>query len=498
MHDNQTPDENHIIAERRAKLNEIRKHRVAYSNHFKPSIHAKDIHSQYSELNTEELALQQIQVLVAGRMMLKRVMGKASFATLSDALSKIQIYISKEKIGDALYTDFKHWDIGDILGVEGTLFRTKTNELSISATKIELLSKSLRPLPEKFHGLTDQEQRYRQRYLDLIMNNESKEVFIKRSKIIQSIRETMVSENYLEVETPMMHSIPGGATAKPFTTHHNALDMPLFLRIAPELYLKRLIVGGMDRVFEINRNFRNEGLSTRHNPEFTMMEFYESYADYKRMMQITEKIIRKAALDSVGKLNIIYQGKEVDLSKDFDRLTIVQSIVLYNPEYIPAQLNDIEFIRQELTRITRKAPADTDSLGVLQLLLFEETTETKLWQPTFILDYPVDASPLARQSDANPEITERFELFVVGRELANGYSELNDPEDQAARFKKQVEQVEAGNDEAMHYDADYIRALEYGMPHTGGCGIGIDRLAMLLTDAASIRDVIFFPQMRIE
>lgn len=500
MTDNQTPvlDENHIIAERRQKLTQIRTTRVAYSNHFKPEQRAQEIHDKYGEMSTEDLEQARIPAKAAGRMMLKRIMGKASFATLQDGLSKIQIYVSKEKIGEELYNDFKHWDIGDILGVTGTLFKTKTGELSISATKVELLSKSLRPLPEKFHGLTDPEQRYRQRYVDLIMNNESRDVFIKRSKIIQSIRDTMVSEKYLEVETPMMHGIPGGATAKPFITHHNALDMSLYLRIAPELYLKRLIVGGLDRVFEINRNFRNEGLSTRHNPEFTMMEFYESYADYKRMMQITEQIIRKAAMDSIGTLRITYQGKEVNLESDFDRLTIVESILKYNPQYTEAQMTDTEFLAKELSKLTRTPTGAGLSLGVLQLLIFEETTETKLWQPTFILDYPVDISPLARQSDANPEITERFELFVVGRELANGYSELNDPEDQAARFKKQAEQAEAGDDEAMHYDSDYIRALEYGMPHTGGCGIGIDRLAMLLTDSASIRDVIFFPQMRAE
>lgn len=498
MVENHQQDENHIIAERRQKLTHIREQRVAYSNHFKPENRASDIHDKHGSLSHDELATANIIVKVAGRMMLKRVMGKASFATLQDGMSRIQVYVSKEKIGEEHYTEFKHWDVGDILGCSGKLFLTKTGELTIEVTQIELLSKSLRPLPEKFHGLTDQEIRYRQRYVDLIMNNETKDVFIKRSKIIKSIRDTMVSEGYLEVETPMMHPIPGGATAKPFVTHHNALDMSLYLRIAPELYLKRLIVGGLDRVFEINRNFRNEGLSARHNPEFTMIEFYESYADYKRMMQITEQIIRQAALDSVGSLNISYQGKEVNLADDFDRLTIIESIMKYNPQYTAEQLEDADFLRQAITKITRKAPDSNASLGVLQLLMFEETTETKLWQPTFILDYPVDASPLARQSDANPLITERYELFVVGRELANGYSELNDPEDQASRFKKQAEQAEAGDDEAMHYDADYIRALEYGMPHTGGCGIGIDRLAMLLTDSASIRDVIFFPQMRAE
>ena len=375
--------------------------------------------------------------------------------------------------------------------------KTKTGELSIDAQEVRLISKNLRPLPEKFHGLSDQEQRYRQRYLDLFMNNESKNTFIKRSQIIQNIRETLVKQDYLEVETPMMHPIPGGATAKPFITHHNALDMSLFLRVAPELYLKRLIVGGMNRVFEINRNFRNEGLSARHNPEFTMIELYESYADYKRMMEITEELVRNSANAAMGKLIFDYQGKEVNLENSFDRLTIIEAILKYNPQLTLEQISDISFLKSEIKKLTRKEP-NSDSLAVLQLLLFEENTEHQLWNPTFILDHPLETSPLARQSDKNPAITERFELFVVGRELANGYSELNDPEDQAARFKQQVLQKDAGDEEAMHYDADYIRALEYGMPPTGGLGIGIDRLVMLLTDAASIRDVIFFPHMRPE
>ena len=424
-------------------------------------------------------------------------MGKASFATIDDGHARLQIYVSKEILGDDNYNYFTHMDIGDILAVTGYLFKTKTNELTVHVETIRLLSKNLRPLPEKFHGLTDQEQRYRQRYLDLIMNQESKDVFSKRSKITNSIRNTMLNNEYLEVETPMMHVIPGGATAKPFVTHHNALDMPLFLRIAPELYLKRLIVGGLPRVFEINRNFRNEGLSTRHNPEFTMLEFYESYANYKRMMIITEEIIRTAAMSSVGRLKFDYQGKEVDLESSFAKLNMVEAIHQYNPEYKLTDLHNPEFLRIELKRLTKKEHT-VSSLGVLQLEMFEETTETKLWNPTFICDYPLDVSPLARQSDINPEITERFELFVVGRELANGYSELNDPEEQAKRFKQQATQAEAGNEEAMHYDADYIRALEYAMPPTGGCGIGIDRLVMLLSDAASIRDVIFFPHMRPE
>ncbi|MBP9742963.1 MAG: lysine--tRNA ligase [Burkholderiales bacterium] len=499
MLDNQLPDnENHIISERRQKLATIRATQTAYPNSFKPDNNAKNLHSKYDSMNNEELDSHNIMIKIAGRMRLKRIMGKVSFATLQDGASKIQIYLSREKLGEEQYEKFKHLDIGDILGVSGNLFKTKTDELTISVNEITLLSKNLRPLPEKFHGLVDQEQRYRQRYLDLIMNDETKQTFITRSKIIQSIRNTMVEQDYLEVETPMMHSIPGGASAKPFITHHNALSMQLYLRVAPELYLKRLIVGGLDRVFEINRNFRNEGLSTRHNPEFTMLELYESYADYKRMMQLTQQIIRQSALDTIGTLKFIYQNQEINLEDEFDQLTIAEAIIKYNPQYTINQINDLQFLQQELTKLTKNTPVANSSLGVLQLLMFEETTEIKLWQPTFILNYPIDVSPLARESDINRGITERFELFIVGRELANGYSELNDPEEQALRFKKQVEQMEAGNDEAMHYDADYIRALEYGMPHTGGCGIGIDRLVMLLTNSSSIRDVILFPQLRLE
>ena len=495
---NITPtDENHLISERRAKLQSIRTNTIAFPNNFTPTHNADKLHQSYATLEKETLAETPINIAIAGRMMLKRVMGKASFATIDDGHARLQIYVSKEILGDDNYSNFTHMDIGDILAVTGYLFKTKTNELTIHVESVHLLSKNIRPLPEKFHGLTDQEQRYRQRYLDLIMNQESKDIFSKRSKITNSIRNTMINNEYLEVETPMMHVIPGGATAKPFITHHNALDMPLFLRIAPELYLKRLIVGGLPRVFEINRNFRNEGLSTRHNPEFTMLEFYESYADYKRMMVITEEIIRAASIASTGTLKLNYQGDEVDLESNFAKLSMVEAINKYNPQYTIADLSNPEFLRTELKKLTKKEHANA-SLGVLQLELFEETTETKLWNPTFICDYPLDVSPLARQSDTNPEITERFELFVVGRELANGYSELNDPEEQAKRFKQQAAQVEAGNDEAMHYDADYIRALEYGMPPTGGCGIGIDRLVMLLTNAASIRDVIFFPHMRPE
>jgi lysyl-tRNA synthetase class 2 len=489
-------DENQIIAERRAKLKAIREAGVAFPNDFKREHQSGDIVAQYGEKTKEELEALNLQVSVAGRMMLKRVMGKASFATVQDGSGRIQFYINDQGVGAETHAAFKHWDMGDILAAKGTLFRTNKGELSVNVTELRLLSKSLRPLPEKFHGLADQEQKYRQRYLDLITNDYSRDTFVKRSKIVQGVREYMVNEGYLEVETPMMHPIPGGATAKPFVTHHNALDMPLYLRIAPELYLKRLVVGGLERVFEINRNFRNEGMSTRHNPEFTMMEFYEAYADYHRMMEMTEGIIQQVAKAVCGGTHIQYQGKPVDLSQ-FERLTIVGAIKKYNPHYTDEQLNDRAWIKEEIVRLGGK-PVLTDGIGGLQLSLFEECAEGQLWNPTFIVDYPVEVSPLARGSDSRPGITERFELFVVGRELANGYSELNDPEDQADRFMQQVAQKDAGDDEAMHYDADYVRALEFGMPPTGGCGIGIDRLVMLLTDAPSIRDVILFPQMRPE
>jgi lysyl-tRNA synthetase class 2 len=410
---------------------------------------------------------------------------------------RIQVYVSNDHVGTELHDSFKHWDLGDFIGVSGVLFKTNKGELTIQAKSIRLLAKALRPLPEKFHGLADPEQRARQRYLDLISNDAARETFMRRSKIIQAMREFMTGNGFLEVETPMMHPIPGGAAAKPFATHHNALDMQLFLRIAPELYLKRLVVGGFEKVFEINRNFRNEGLSTRHNPEFTMMEFYEAYRDYRYLMDYTEALIRHAALAATGSTTVTYQGNTIDLAQAFDRLSIVDAIRKYHPEYSVAQLNDRDWlIAQFIAAKAKYRP--TDGLGGLQLSYFEETTEALLMQPTFIIDYPAEVSPLARRADANPEITERFELFITGREMANGFSELNDAEDQAERFMEQVRQKEAGDEEAMHYDADYIRALEHGLPPTGGCGIGIDRLVMLLTDAASIRDVILFPQMRRE
>ncbi len=490
-------DENHVIAERREKLKNWRESAKAFPNDFSRENTAGKLFEHYNEKSAESLEKTPVEVKVAGRIMLKRVMGKASFVTIQDLSGRIQLYVARDKVGEEIYADFKRWDIGDIIGCVGTLFRTRTGELSVQAHEIRLLSKSLRPLPEKFHGLTDVEQKYRQRYLDLIVNEQSRFTFVARSRIIHSIRSYMIDHGFLEVETPMMHSIPGGAAAKPFVTHHNALDMDLYLRIAPELYLKRLVVGGFEKVFEINRNFRNEGLSTRHNPEFTMMEFYEAYANYHSLMDFTEGLLRQSARDALGAESFVYQGRELDLSRLFARLTITEAIHQHHPEYSMKMLEDAAWIERTLEAL--KAPAKTGmGLGALQLALFEETTEARLWEPTFIIDYPAEVSPLARRSEHNPDITERFELFIVGREIANGFSELNDPEDQAARFMEQAKARDAGDEEAMYYDADYIRALEFGLPPTGGCGIGIDRLVMLLTDSPAIRDVILFPQMRAE
>ena len=495
-------DENHVILERREKLKAIREtakanQGAAFPNDFKPQHKAAELHAQYGAFDKEALEPQAVKATVAGRMMLKRVMGKASFATIQDASGRIQLYIARDEIGEALYESFKHWDLGDILGATGTVFKTKTGELSLHVTEIKLLTKSLRPMPEKFHGLADQEVKYRQRYVDLMTSEETRATFIARSKVVSAIRNFMIQNEFLEVETPMLHPIPGGASAKPFITHHNALDMQMFMRIAPELYLKRLVVGGFERVFEINRNFRNEGLSVRHNPEFTMMEFYAAYTDYQWLMDFTEQCIRAAAIAARGTAVLTYDGKEVDLSKPFERLTIVDAIQKYAPEYTLEQLHDAQFLRTDLYKRGIKV-FEHAGLGSLQLSLFEETAESQLWQPTYIIDYPVEVSPLARASDKNPEITERFELFITGREMANGFSELNDAEDQAARFHAQMKAKEAGDAEAMYYDADFIRALEYGMPPAGGCGIGIDRLVMLITDSPSIRDVILFPHMRAE
>jgi lysyl-tRNA synthetase class 2 len=497
--DAQTPagDENQIIAERRAKLRALRERGQAYPNDFRRDALATELHQAHDGKSNDALEATPVGVSVAGRMMLKRVMGKASFAALQDMSGRIQLYITNDAVGIETHEAFKHWDLGDIVGARGTLFKTRTGELSVRVTELRLLAKALRPLPEKFHGLTDQEQKYRQRHVDLITSADSRHVFIARSQIVQAIREFFVARDYLEVETPMMHPIPGGATARPFVTHHNALDTELYLRIAPELYLKRLVVGGLEKVFEINRNFRNEGISTRHNPEFTMLEFYEAYRDYRYLMQLTEELLREVAMKVAGKTTIEYQDTSIDLGAPFDRLTMVEAIAKHNPRYVLAELSRPEYLNAALGRLGVEA-LPGDGTGVLQLKLFEATTEEKLVQPTFIVAYPTDVSPLARASDNDPAVTDRFELFVIGREIANGFSELNDPEDQAARFLAQARAKEAGDAEAMHYDADYIRALEYGLPPAAGEGLGIDRLVMLLTDSPSIRDVILFPQLKPE
>ena len=494
---NPPQDENQIIAERRAKLARLREQGPAFPNDFRRKDLAGDLHRAHGAKSKEDLEGEKPAASVAGRMLLKRVMGKASFATLQDMSGQIQIYVNNDMTGAQTHEAFKHWDLGDILGVEGTVFKTMKGELSVHATKLRLLAKSLRPLPEKFHGLTDMEQRYRQRYVDLIVNPESRRTFEIRSKLVQAMREFFVARGYLEVETPMMHPIPGGAAARPFRTHHNALDMELFLRIAPELYLKRLTVGGLEKVFEINRNFRNEGISTRHNPEFTMLEFYEAYQDYNYLMDLTESLLKETAQKVLGTTSLTYQGTPVDLGKRFDRLTMAEAIAKYNPKYPLAELSKAQFLKAALGPFGVEV-FPTDGVGLLQLKLFEATTEDKLVDPTFIVAHPVDVSPLARANDANPEVTDRFELFINGREIANGFSELNDPEDQAARFQAQARAKEAGDEEAMFYDADYIRALEYGLPPTAGEGIGIDRLVMLFTDSPSIRDVILFPQLKKE
>ena len=506
----QTPapqDENQLIAERREKLKAMRQAQadgkgVAFPNDFKPEHHAANLHQAHGEKTAEDLngeGVAKTPAKVAGRMMLKRVMGKASFATLQDVTGRIQVYVTRDDVGEDLYALFKHWDLGDIVGVEGHLFKTRTGELSIHATSIRMLTKSLRPMPDKFHGVADQEVKYRQRYVDLMTDETARKRFMARSKAVSGIREFMVKHGFLEVETPMLHPIPGGANAKPFVTHHNALEQEMFLRIAPELYLKRLLVGGFERVFEINRNFRNEGISVRHNPEFTMMEFYAAYWNYQDLMSFTEALVRDAAIKAGDSLQLTYGGKPVDLAAPFERLTIKQAIAKYTDA--GEGINDPVWLTNALRKLgltEAKHQLSTRSLASLQVLYFEETVEEKLWQPTFICEHPVEISPLARASDTNPEVTERFELYITGREFGNGFSELNDAEDQAARFKSQVDAKDGGDDEAMHYDHDFVRALEYGMPPTGGCGIGIDRLMMLLTDSPSIRDIILFPALRRE
>jgi lysyl-tRNA synthetase, class II len=497
-------DENQLIAERREKLKALREDQrqgkgVAFPNDFKPGHHAADLLAHHGAKTAELLAEQGMQASVAGRMMLKRVMGKASFATIQDATGRFQIYITRDEIGEEAYAAFKRWDLGDIIGAEGKLFKTRTGELSLHATGIRLLTKNLRPMPDKFHGVADQEVKYRQRYLDLMMDPATRDRFVARSKAVGSIREFMVSHGFLEVETPMLHPIPGGANAKPFVTHHNALDQEMFLRIAPELYLKRLIVGGFERVFEINRNFRNEGISIRHNPEFTMMEFYAAYWNYQDLMDFTEALIRDAADKAVGTLQLTYGGKPVDLARPFERLTIREAILKHTEAGL--NVDDRDWLLGALRKLglnEEKDKLSARSLASLQVTFFEETVEEKLWHPTFIMEHPTEISPLARANDSRPHVTERFELYITGREFGNGFSELNDAEEQAARFLGQVDAKDAGDDEAMFYDHDFVRALEYGMPPTGGCGIGIDRLMMLLTDSPSIRDVILFPALRRE
>src|ERR671935_3052722 len=480
-------EENKLIEERREKLNALRAAGQAYPNDFRRQDFAADLHARFGAQSKEELERERPGAVVAGRMMLKRVMGKASFATLQDGSGRIQVYITQDT---PAYEQFKHWDLGDIVGAEGAVFKTMKGELTVNAKNIRLLAKALRPLPEKFHGLADQELRYRQRYVDLVVNPDVRQIFAQRSRVIQTMREVLRAEGYLEVETPMMQPIPGGAAARPFKTHHNALDMDLYLRIAPELYLKRLVVGGMERVFEINRNFRNEGISTRHNPEFTMLECYCAYEDWTYMIALTERLVKKAA----GRSSITYQGRTLEFGKPFARFGIAEAL---RREGVQGDLRDRQQLSRKLKEL-RVEHEDRQGWGSLQLMLFETLAEKHMVQPTFVTDFPAEVSPLSRRRDSDPDLADRFELFIDAKEIANGFSELNDPEDQAARFLEQVKQKDAGDHEAMHYDADYIRALEYGLPPAGGMGLGIDRLVMLLTDSPSIRDVILFPHMRPE
>jgi lysyl-tRNA synthetase class 2 len=490
-------EESEQMQQRREKLNALRKQGNPFPNDFRRDALVGDLMKQYAE-NIEVVESDSIRVKVAGRLMTRRIMGKASFAHIQDVSGQIQLFLQRDNLPETVYNDeFKKYDIGDIIAAEGELFHTKTGELTVRVNQVRLLTKSLRPLPEKFHGLTDAETRYRQRYVDLIMNDHTRSVFRTRAAIIQYIREFMVDKMFLEVETPMMHPIPGGAVARPFKTHHNALDMELFLRIAPELYLKRLVVGGFERVFEINRNFRNEGVSTRHNPEFTMMEFYWAYADFNDLMDLTEAMLRGACETVVGDTKIDYQGQVLDFSKPFQRLTLLDSISHFNPEITREQLTDMDSIKKLAAELKIEVKS-LHGIGKIQMEVFEKRVEEKLVDPTFITGYPVEVSPLSRRNDEEPEISDRFEFFLAGKEIANGFSELNDAEDQAERFRQQVEEKDAGDYEAMHYDADYIRALEYAMPPTAGEGIGIDRLVMILTDSASIRDVVLFPHMRHE
>ncbi len=486
---------NDLIEQRRAKLKEWRETGIAFPSGFRRDALAQSLLDQYGTKTEEELTASPVNVKVAGRMMLRRLMGKASFTHIQDMSGRIQIYIREDGVPKGVYDAFKQWDLGDIVGVTGHLFKTKTGELSVKVEQIELLTKALRPLPDKFHGLHDQETRYRQRYLDLIANDDSRKTFLMRSKITDVVRQFLKENDFLEVETPMMQVLAGGAAAKPFITHHHALDMPLYLRIAPELYLKRLVVGGFERVFEINRNFRNEGLSTRHNPEFTMVEFYQAYADYHDLIALTEKMFARVAKEVLGTLQFTSQEQDYDFSKPFAKLTLKQSILQFNPSLKAADIETLEAAKKTAKQL--EIPLQEGfGLGKIQVEIFEKTVEHALLQPTFITEYPAEVSPLARRNDKDPFLTDRFELFVGGREIANGFNELNDPEDQAERFHQQMQSKADGDDEAMPFDEDYITALEHGMPPTAGEGIGIDRLVMLFTNSPSIRDVILFPHMR--
>jgi lysyl-tRNA synthetase, class II len=489
-------DENHLIAERRAKLAKLRERGIAFPNDFRRNALAGDLLTAYGERRAERLDAEAIRVSVAGRMRVKRVMGKASFAKLEDSSGTIQVFLQQQTLG-AVYDEFKSWDVGDVIGAVGILFRTRTGELSVRVERLVLLTKSLRPLPDKWHGIADTELRYRRRYVDLIMNEDSRRVFETRTRIVRYLRAFLDARGFLEVETPMLHPIPGGAAARPFKTHHNALDLDMYLRIAPELYLKRLTVGGFERVYEINRNFRNEGVSTQHNPEFTMLELYQAYADFSDLMEMIETLFQGLADAVLGSRLLRYQGSEFDLSKSFARMSIEEIILANNPDLDPMSLRDASYLRRVCNAM--KIPhRPGDGPGKLQIEIFERTGEHTLVQPTFAYAYPAEVSPLSRRNDQDPFITDRWEFFIGGRELANGFSELNDPEDQAQRFKEQVERKAAGDEEAMYYDADYVRALEYGMPPAAGLGLGVDRLVMLFTNAPSIRDVLLFPHMRPE
>jgi lysyl-tRNA synthetase class 2 len=496
--DHLSQDENKLIAERREKLRALRGQGIAFPNDFAPDAFAGDLQAEFDGKDAVTVEAAARRVKVAGRMLLKRGQGKVSFVQLQDMSGRIQLFVQADAVGDT-YEAFKSWDVGDILGAEGPLMRTRTGELSVKVEKLRLLTKSLRPLPDKWHGLADVEQRYRQRYVDLIVTPEARRAFALRSRAIGFIRQWLEAgpRRFMEVETPMMHVIPGGATARPFVTHHNALDIDLYLRVAPELYLKRLVVGGFERVYEINRNFRNEGVSTRHNPEFTMLELYQAYATCNEIMDLTEGLIRETAKATTGKTALTWEGRDIDVGAPFRRWRMDEAVLEYNPEIRRGELRDVAALRAHCARL--KIPVKAGyGWGRLLFTLFEHTVEHTLIQPTFITAHPTEVSPLARANDTDPEITDRFELFIGGKEIANGFSELNDPEDQAARFRAQVESKESGDDEAMHFDADYIRALEVGLPPTGGLGIGIDRLVMLLADAPSIRDVLLFPYMRPE